>query len=413
MKLLTFLGTARYSETTYTWQGKEYTARFAPVAACHFLQPQSVTVFLTEKAEQDVFADFQAAMPAGVELQRVPVPLGADERELWQVFGQLSSAVSPGEEVAFDITHGLRSSPLLGLLAAAFLRAGVNVSLKAVLYGAYDVGQQVSPGRTPLFDLSPLLALLEWAYAADHFKRTGDARLLAALLKQQQKTLALAAEGDRMLLGQAGSLGNLAGALTSISQSLQLIRPYRAMAQVAILPEYIEDARAALERSAPARPFGLLLADIASTYAPLARRDPEAVTDLKQTLEVERTMIRWCAERDLWVQAVSLAREWVVSWVMYHLGLTRFSDQSSRERVESVMGAEAKDFVTSKEKGQPFTPLFLARVPEVECVLALWNPLTQARNDTLHAGKRAEPVQPQALIKQIEHCLATIETLPL
>ena len=174
MKLLTFLGVSKYEETTYTWQDKEYKCRFAPLASCHFLQPEELIVFLTEDAQQQIFPEFRAEVPKSVRLRAVPVPLGKDEAELWQIFEQVSGAVQPGEEAAFDITHGLRSFPLVGLLAAAFLRSGLDVKLRAVLYGAYDVGKVVSPGHTPMFDLSPMLSLLEWAAAADRFNRTGD-----------------------------------------------------------------------------------------------------------------------------------------------------------------------------------------------------------------------------------------------
>ena len=105
--------------------------------------------------------------------------------------------------MAFDITHGLRLFPLVGLLAAAFLRSGLSVDLQAVLYGAFDVRDRgVTPNRTPMFDLSPMLALLEWSTAADRFNRTGDSRYLASLVSAQRKQLALLARGDPRLLEQ-------------------------------------------------------------------------------------------------------------------------------------------------------------------------------------------------------------------
>jgi CRISPR-associated DxTHG motif protein len=122
MKLLTFLGVANYQETTYTWQELDFTTRYAPAASTHFLKPDALTVFLTEEAEQKIFPDFRKVFPETLEIIPVPVPLGKDVPELWHIFDQVSGSVRPGESVAFDITHGLRSFPLIGLLAAAFLR---------------------------------------------------------------------------------------------------------------------------------------------------------------------------------------------------------------------------------------------------------------------------------------------------
>jgi len=213
MRLLTFLGVGNYQPTAYAWQGREHVSAYAPVASCRFLGPDCLTVFLTEEARQEIFDAFLADLPPGLTVQALSIPLGQNEAELWQIFDQVSGAVAPGEEVAFDITHGLRSFPLVGLLVAAFLRSGLHTPLRAVMYGAYDVrDRSVTPNRTPMFDLTPMLSLLEWAAAADRFNRTGDARYMASLLKQQQKKLALAAGADKSGLASAGALGGL-GAL--------------------------------------------------------------------------------------------------------------------------------------------------------------------------------------------------------
>jgi len=170
MKLLTFLGIANYRETLYKWEGRGYRSRFSPLASCAFLEPEEIIVFLTADAERDIFPEFAREVPESVRVRPVSVPLGADEAELWHIFDLVAGCVSPGEEVAFDITNGLRSFPLLGLLAAAFLRSGLDVRLKAVLYGAFDVGRVLGNGETPMFDLTPMLALLEWSAAADRLQ---------------------------------------------------------------------------------------------------------------------------------------------------------------------------------------------------------------------------------------------------
>ncbi len=414
MKLLTFLGVQKYNLTTYVWGDQQFVTCFSPVAACHFLKPESLIVFLTEEAEEKVFPDLRTDLPGGLEIQPVPVSLGKDEAELWQIFDRVSSTVSPGEEVAFDITYGLRSFPLIGLLAAAFLRAGLGVSLKAVLYSAWDVRDQSSnPPRTPVFDLSPMLALLEWAGAAERFNRSGDASQLSALLDDQRKHLALSSQGDHNLLEQAGRLGNLAGALTSISQSLRLIRPHRVMEETAGLEARVRAAQPALERATAARPFNLVLENIIHSYALLAQENPLQKDHLRQTLGVERRLIRWYAEREQWVQAVSLAREWLVSWVMTCLSLTQVTQRDLRLRIENVVGAEAKDYQESKEKKKSFTSVFLKEVPDLEIILSLWLSLTKVRNDILHAGMREDPGDPQDLIRQIQASLEVIDRLPL
>ena len=414
MRLLTFLGTGNYSETIYTWQGQEKLASFAPLASIEFLRPTALSVFLTEEADQKVFPTFRAALPDAVEVETVPIPLGQNVSELWEIFERVSQAVKPKEQVAFDITHGLRSFPLIGLLVAAFLRSGLNVDLQAVLYGAYDVrDQSVIPNRTPLFDLSPMIALLDWAAAADRFNRTGDARFLATLLKDQKKVMAEATNGDPASLQEVGNLSNLAGTLTSVSQSLRLIRPEQAMQQIAGLEERVERALPALERTATARPFALLLESVIETYRPLAHSNPQAPENLAAGLEVERQMIRWYHDRQQWVQAVSLAREWLLSWVMVRLGMSNLTTLSARQRVENVVGSEAAEYLAAKQSGKNYVPVFLANIVDIEYVLGLWLDLTKVRNDIDHAGKRENPQSPASLIDNLTQCIQRLDALPL
>ena len=413
MKLLTFLGIAKYQTTTYVWQNLEHESRYAPAASCHFLNPDSLTVFLTEEAHEKVFPDFRASLPVELEVITAAVPLGANEQELWQIFDQVSSTVQPNEHVAFDITHGLRSFPLIGLLAAAFLRAGLNVNIEAVLYGAFDVGRIVAQGRTPMFDLSPMLSLLEWASAADRFNRTGDARYLASLVTQRRKEMAAAAGGDPNLLQEVGYLGNLAGAFTSISESLRLIRPQLAMQQINGLQERTAKARPVLRRTAMTRPFDMLLDNLLNNYLPLGIKNPYQSDTIRETLVTERKMIHWYAEREQWVQAVSLAREWLVSWLMFQLNKFNITQLSVRRMVEQVLGSESNEFKESKKGSVPFTPVFLEKIPNTEDVLALWLSLSDVRNDIDHAGMREEAGEPRSLTKQIENCIQSIDNLPL
>ncbi len=140
MKLLTFLGLGNYTPTTYTWDGQEMETSFAPLASCRFLKADQIVVFLTQKARENVFNNFIKHAQESVQANVIPVdiPAGAKEEELWQIFSAILEQTNPDEELAFDVTHGFRSSPMISLLAAAFMRSAFNVKLKAILYGAYD-----------------------------------------------------------------------------------------------------------------------------------------------------------------------------------------------------------------------------------------------------------------------------------
>jgi hypothetical protein len=413
MKLLTFLGAGKYQPTRYRYQGQGYLTSFSPIASCAFLRPTQVIVFVTDEVKTITLPEFLSEVPAGIEVITRDIPIGADEQQLWQIFDALAGCVSPGEEVAFDITNGFRSFPLLGLLAAAFLRSGFNVNLRAVLYGAFDASRLVSPEETAMIDLTPMLTLLEWSSAADRFNRTGDARYLASLIRQQRKTLGIAAGNDPQRKNEAGRLGNLAGALEDVSNSLRLIRPFQVMSSTSGLPERVQAAMPALQGSAASQPFLMLLESIQNTYTPLGMHDPLDEGQAQQSICKQREIIQWYAEREQWVQVATLAREWMVNWVMFHMRLFDICERDNRRRIEEVINSESHHFKTACQKKEPVHLLFLRQVPQVDEALELWNILTDTRNDINHAGMRREPGAPEDLIKQLQKIIERINRLPL
>jgi hypothetical protein len=413
MKLLTFLGVGTYHLTEYTWKGQTHTSKYAPIASCHFLKPDCLTVFLTEEAEDLVYSEFKKEVPGGVEVVPLHVPLGQSENELWQIFTQISKSVEPKESVAFDITHGLRAFPYLGLLAAAFLRAGLGVRLEAVLYGAFDVrDKSVDPNRAPVFDLSPMLRLLEWATATDRLNRTGDSRYLASLLKEDQKNMALTSVGDHERLQKIGGLGKLGGFIEELTQSLRCIRTFQVLEDADRMIDIVDQAQPLIQDSASLQPFAMLMDKVVETYAPLRVAEGPEVTDVIASLQTQRNLINWYFQREQWPEAAALAREWLVSWVMVQLGQYDLLGRS-RKRIESVLGSEGFELINAVKNKSSYTPIFLNELKNNREVVDLWNQVSDMRNDFLHAGYRKNPSPPDSLIKKLTRCVQKINKLHL
>lgn len=408
MKLLSFLGKGKYDLTRYIYRGQEYDSPLSIAASCRFLNPDTVILFLTEDAQQEQSTLLEKEIPTETFKREIyAVPEGNNEAELWSIFQQISQSVSPGEEVAFDVTNGLRSFPLVGLLAAAFLRSGLDVKLKAVLYGAFDLRDKTkNPNETQMMDLSPMITLLDWASAADRFNRTGNARYLSALVRDQKKTLALSAKGNPALLGEVGALGSLATGLTEISQAIHLIRSTQVMETSADLPRRIQNAQPALKRAAAALPFGLLLDNVAERFTPLGLSDPEAEENLLDLLERQRRLMRRYTEWELWAQAATLAREWLITWFMARVGMEGIFNYAKRDEMAERINSESQ----AKRSG---TLSALAAEEAGQEGLKLWDMIKDMRNDINHAGMRDCPGDPANFIGKIEEVLGRIENLPL
>ncbi|NSW52346.1 MAG: TIGR02221 family CRISPR-associated protein [Anaerolineae bacterium] len=415
MKLLTFFGIGNYQPTIYAWDGRQVQASYAPVASAAFLAPDEVIIFLTEDVRQHAhFGALCQALPQGITVRPVGIPLGRNESELWTIFNIVASQVNPGETVAFDITHGLRSFPLLGLLVAAYLRSGLDVRLEAVFYGAYDVGRENGDGITPFFDLTPMLQLLDWAEAADRLNRTGDSRYLASLLGQKKKEMAQQSGTGKARFEILSPVDRLMGTLTQLSNNTHLIRPVDAVADAARLASHLEEANPIFERFPNTAPFALLLNAIHHTYQPLAGDQPsDGENSFRESLLRQKSLIDWYVEREHWVQAVTVAREWLVSWVMYRFGLPDMVSSNDRHRIEQAINVESHALIDAKKESREYQPIFLRSLPNVKEVLDLWNKTAMVRNDIDHAGMRSDPKKPDSLIRDIREVALRIAGLSL
>lgn len=410
MRLFTFLGTGKYEQTCYFLGSYQKITSYAPLASADFLQADEIVVFLTEQARQEQWDPFLKQANQEYKVQNQLIPLGESVDELWQIFDQIASQVQTGEIISFDITHGLRSSPLVGLLVAAYLHSGFDVDIHALHYGAYDVRDRTSsPHRTPIFDLSAMLKLLDWSLAAERFNRIGDSVALASLLELEKKEIALKSGGNKKSMAQYTPFSQLSTKLKDVSQSLNLIRTSQSMENAKLLTSQIASTAELLQKSPSTRPIAMLMQRIEETYHPIAIENQDPAEFIKRQF----SLINWYLDREQWAQAITTAREWMVNRFMFQLGLVDFSNRNLRERVEKVINSEAYEYRTAKSNKQNFNPIFLSHIPEIDVLLNLWNTITEIRNDIDHAGFRENARSSSDLIKNIKKLIPQMRQLTL
>ncbi len=405
-KLLSFLGRGKYDEVTYYLGEREHCSRYAPAALCRLLEPKpdELVVFATQEAEEMHGAGLQAAVEDCVPIRLVRIPAGACEEEMWDIFRIITEQVGEGDAVYFDITHSFRSLPLLSFLALAYLRTAKSAHIAGVYYGAYEARQD---SRTPVFDLTPFVELLDWTVAADRFIRFGDGRDLAELAGREKTEWARAGLIDEKELFV---WGRLAGSLRKISLALRLIRPHEAMEAAHELQEHLRTYFAdPASRRAQIAPLTVLLEKVAGAFAPLALHAPRKA-ERREDLRRQKTLIRWYLDHQQYVQALALAREWLVSWVIAYIGHTeKVYSRERREEAEDILNQEGRR-LRDKEAGR--TP-DREEKPVPEYVAKLWANITDRRNDLLHAGMRTQPVPADRVVNDIASFVADIEGLSL
>lgn len=374
-KLITFLG--KYpKQTTYLYNGQTYQGQVFAEALCQFADFDQMLVFTTDEARTTTWPVLEALRDN--RIRQIPIPIGADETELWELFITLTQQVEQDDTLIFDITHGLRSIPFLVFLAAAYLKEARNVTIEAIYYGAFELGNENAGQPAPVIDLSGFVALLDWLTATNQFVYTGDARYLAHLLTQEGATRRSPA------LKKAGEQ------LQSLSLAMMLCRPLEVMEEAGKLEGALQRAESDLAQWA--QPFGLLVDRIQAEYAARALPHPTAPENVKVGLQQQLALIRWYLDNNQIIQAMSLAREWVVTAIGWKLGRGFLLTLGERSAIEWGLGGLLR-LGREKETGEIFGSdglnpegRALLSWPEGELLRAFWGNLTGVRNDLDHVG---------------------------
>lgn len=380
--ILSALGTGAYREARY--QSEHHaepvtTGLFA--VALHRWHPQAeVKLLATDMAWKSANGDY--VREHHPDFERVRIPEGRTEAEAWELFGAMTDAVPLGSRVIFDITHGLRSLPMLGFLALSYLRVVRNVTIERVYYGALELTPREEGALTPVVDLTPLVGLLDWAQAAKRFQDTGDASLFKPLL-EMKRTADYNAVSRQLEVLSLNLAGNRGPCIPDEAQKLLRV---------------LETARrGSLE--AHQQPFALVMDQLEGQVRPLAA----PADDPKLRLQAEYALMRWYAGRGHYPQAMSLAREWLISVRQWHeLGRVSMNEEE-RERINDDGKAAMKALQDGSREALEALPVHLQTFTRLNATV------NRLRNDLMHFGFKEELTGARQIAQKVT---AALDALP-
>ena len=376
MKVLSFLGTGNYTETHYVKHdddSRTHPTALFPEAIAEFYEPSEIIVFATPKvreSKQETLAALRESL--GDRLRIECIPDGNSEAELWEIFEVCANVVEKNDEIILDITHAFRSIPLLIFVVAIYLRAVKQINLRHIIYGAFEA-RDTKTDRTPIFDLTPFVKLLDWTNAQTIFQQTGDAREIAKL------------DLPNMIVNP----------LTKLSEALLTNRPLEAQGVISGFVNMNMDHPEALARQ-PA-PFRILADGLKESYREMGLRDPKQ--NPKESLKAQFEQIRWYLNNQHYLHVITLMREWMVSWECIRGGEADWSNLKTRNSVEDILNERAK----SDEPSMPMAP------PAASIPTKLWERCGHLRNDIAHCGMREDPRQSHRAIREITELFAEFE----
>lgn len=220
MRLISFLGTGNYAETSYVYNDRTCKTRYVAAALATFLRADEITVLATEQA----YASHAQGLIEELERLQLPhptirrIPSGGNTEELWQQFAIISDAVTAGgvAHVSFDITHGFRAQPFFAAAVINYLRSTLDtVPAMQAFYGEWRKDEATSP----IWDISTFIDLLNWSSSLQSFMKTGHGAGLATLARQENAAIQKAGKGERPRM-----LASLAESIRAFSDNISTVR---------------------------------------------------------------------------------------------------------------------------------------------------------------------------------------------
>ena len=288
--------------------------------------------------------------------------------------------------VIVDVTHSYRSLPLICLLAIAYLKSARNVHLDGLVYGAFEAMDEESK-TAPVFDLMPMVSLLDWLSGLQSLKGQLDPGGLAALLSRVQDE----AHRDRRE-NAPRHLAVFGKEMKRFASALNLGRVKETFETIPNLTNAAHDENLLEEARTWAKPLQQVLPLISGMVNSVNPANADEVT-------THLRLARLYFNKGLYMQAISLLREWIVTECMVgENGKANIYDRNERGRIEDWLN-EATQRLSKGSKDK-------------DCeMVKLWAKVRDTRNDVDHLGFRAQALSSRKIVAKIEQYIQEAERL--
>ncbi len=262
------------------------------LALCSESVRTNPTVALSEAEPISTLRYFQSQFlpSAGLDpamLKVVNVPDSLDSRSRAEALSQLIQEIHEGDSLYIDLSGGLRDTAMLLVTAARILRDLRQVQTRKVLYTELQNGRSIPHDVTDLYDLYDLVS------AIDEFFATGSAHALQ----------------------RYSSLKETSAEFRAVLETINNFSDHLALCQAELLPNDLKKIRKALKIPSFAELcldglfFDLLNQRLQDEFDVL-------LTDPKNSLPA---LVSWCAQHQLYQQALTLLNEKMPDFVCTHI----------------------------------------------------------------------------------------------
>lgn len=362
MHFFAFLGNGNYEPCFYefTEPNDAFTrsalVQFIQTAVAHYYRRdlQKITIFATVEAQkehkQSLIDEFKKNQIT-IKPNFVLVPSGFDRPGMLSLFEILNEHLTEDLDLplVFDLTHGFRSQPALGLMILNYLQSVYpSITVQDILYGAFtfrprpkDGEPALEPQVAPVVSLMELWELNEWAAGFRSFQQSGDVAPITSLLAESQNRAYRRLDGTRPSHHPQ---------VKSFSSSLE---KWATEVQLCAIPQMFESKGSldALKQDLDKEwnPFSLEL----GRFAEPLRLEIKSLIDRFHSdnyfdidgLRSQLHLLRWLLDHHRYQQFITIAREWLLTVIMLkrELNPNIKADRDKGEELYGLMRHELKD----------------------------------------------------------------------
>lgn len=429
---ISFLGTSDYLPCNYKIEG------FDPVRDVRFVQeaciarwcPQwnaedRIFICVTDESEKKNWLDDGhkdrdgniaarqglesrlSALALAASIEKVMIPPGKSEEEIWGIFEQVFSLLTEGDVLYLDITHAFRSLPMLAMVILSYAKVMRNISVRAISYGAMEAlgslgkvrDMKVEERDVPVFDLLPFDRLQDWVIAVDRFTATGDAALVERLADMDMRPIIKETKGQK---ADAVAIKKLGQHLKSFSAVLATCRGRDISTHVAAVKQSLRQ----INDLTILKPLQPLIHQLEPALAPF--RGEEIADGLAAA--------RWCLNHQLYQQGYTILLETMITFVV-----NKAIGKDGRDEIDRTLVNQCKTIIKKNiPKPEWLSPagddtLVTQRMiawmkPQPDLLEGLQN-LSDTRNDLNHAGQNDKPGRPETIRKNLLGHLERMERI--
>lgn len=409
-KFLSCLGINDYKEEVYEFSQVEsgrYRTKFVQEAlintACKDWQEgDKAIIFLTDLArkenwnnEEDETRRLESISKENWHIETIPIsiPEGKSEKEIWDIFDIIIDQIDEDDEIIFDITHGLRSIPMVALVIINYAKAVKNAKILGIYYGAWEAKNK--DNIVPIFDLTPLDQMLEWSQAVNTFLRYGNSGHLRDLSNDILRPKLPTEQWARDTRDLIDKLNDFTMGLYTC-RGMAVKGSKASKKSIAVASKEVEEKVQKLkEDEIQLKPLMPLICKI---------EDSIDGFDEKDSLRTGVSTIKWCIDNNLIQQGYTALDETMKSYICVKFNLDPTDYNNREDIVQTALKVRGLDIPEDKWRVKD---KYKAQVKEIaysldEDLIKLSNKITDKRNDINHFGFNENVVASDDFVRDIK-----------